>query len=173
MHFEPAQYIIPDKIGEPGQSFWEGYKKAINEFKDLVLTILDDYGNGAFEVFIQGSADAPSFQPKPLEPGYNTDFFENIRLLTIDQANRRIIESTEFIGQEYDNDELPDLRAAFIKLALGRMDRVKKYPNKLHILKGSVKDNIINPDMRNCTIVIFIDWDKAENRLLLQNEHSD
>ena len=163
MHFAPSQYIIPDN-GQ-GDNLWEGYKKAINEFKDVVLTILDDYGQSSFEIFIQGSADSPTFNPKPLAPGYDTRFFQEIALLDIDREKREIVPRTIHVGFEYDNEELPDLRAAFIKFALGRMDRISNYPNKLHIFKGRVKD-FFDPDERNVTVIISIDWEAAGSKLI-------
>lgn len=163
MHFAPAEYIIPDN-GE-GDNFWEGYKKGINEFKDIVLTVLDDYGQSAFEIFIQGSADSPTFTPKPLVLGYDTQFFQEIHVLDINREEMKIVPRVIYVGTEHDNEELPDVRAAFIKFAIGRMDRISNYPNKLHILKGRVK-NFFDPGERNVTIIIFIDWEAAGSQLL-------
>ena len=164
LYFEPAWYIIPDRsLQSADNNFWDRYAKAVKEFKTLVLDILsdEDIGGKAFEIYIQGSADSPLFSPRPLVENYHTDFFQNIRLLEVDAQRQEIKEATMHVGKTYDNDELPNLRAAFLKFVLLQMDGMQRLGNHLHIFKGNVKP-FPDEHKRSCFIVLVVDWDIVE-----------
>jgi hypothetical protein len=161
IYFEPAEYIIPDKRIENKNNSWEHYAEAIKNFKILILTVLDVYGNSAFQIYVQGSADKPTFTEKDLVSPYHTDIFQNIDLIMIDREKNMPVPATVEVGEKYDNTELPDLRGAFAWRILTLSERIKEYPEKVAILKGNVKKY---PDVskRNCTMYIYIDWEEAK-----------
>ena len=167
IYFEPAKYVIPDRRVENQENSWEHYAKAIREFKTLILTVLDIYGNSAFQIYVQGSADKPTFSEKDLVELYNTDEFQNIELVKIDRELKIPVPETIKVGEKYDNEELPDLRGAYARRILILTDRIKEYPHKVTILKGNVKEyNDISK--RNCTMYIYIDWQKAKEKPITQ-----
>jgi hypothetical protein len=162
LFFEPSWYIVPDRTMERQDNhFWDEYYTSVGDFKTLILSILEDYGGGSFEVFVQGSADSPIFQEKSLLPAYDTKFFQQIDALRWNELSQQLEKVIVNIGPTYDNEDLPDLRAAFIKWALMHMDGFNHLNSKIHILKGRVK---AYPDaaQRNCNMVLIVDWDKAE-----------
>jgi hypothetical protein len=159
--FDPAQYTITDKRQTNKENAWEQYSAAIKDFKTLILNILDVYGNSAFHIYIQGSADKPTFIEKDLVAPYNTAEFQRIDLLKIDPELNRPVPATIEVGEKYDNNELPDLRAAFAKKILALSDRIMEFLHKITIIKGNVKP-YDDTTKRNCTMYIYIDWEEAK-----------
>lgn len=169
IYFDPAEYIINDKRDEEDNKKWEEYSIAIDELKTLVLTVLEIHGNSSFQIFVQGGADKPTFIEKSLPPPFNTKFFSEIEVMRVDDRLNGLVKDTIWIGDTYNNKELPDLRGAFASYILRLSDRVKSYSSKICIVKGFVK-NFEDTTERNCTMYIYIDWKKA--RLKSNQQHS-
>lgn len=158
LKFPVGEYVVNDGSEK---AFWQAYKTGLRDFHGTVLFLMEVFGAKAYNILIQGSADALKFkQPKPLLPSLNTKFFHEVIVLELAQDGQSIVEDTIHIGETYDNLDLPQLRGAYMKFALSNLSRIKNFPNKLHILKGKVTKDI-SPDDRNCTILIYIDEDKA------------
>lgn len=158
VYFEPAEYTIKDQREAKNDNYWECYEKAINDFSTLVVGILKDYGGSNFHIFIQGSADAPTFKPKKLDELYNTSDYHSIKVFKLE--NKRVIEDTVIIGDSYTNNDLPDLRAAFFLDMITHRDGIDGIKDKFSIVKGSVKP-YNNDKKRNVCVFIYIDWQKA------------
>ena len=163
IYFKEMEYIIPDSSATKSDHRWENYQRAMRDFYKLVTYILDENGNSSYTIFLQGSADKPTFKPRPLVFGYNTEAFQVIDLLTVDVKAKQVKEAQVKTGNIYDNDTLPDLRAAFIKHILSAFTHLRDQTGKINIVKGTVKVDK-NPEKRNCSIVIFIDWDAAKKK---------
>lgn len=146
LYFDIEQYVIDkwDKI----------YKKAITKFDQDVTRILDQDNFVKYQFFIRGSADIDvgNDLDKPLLKEYDFREFEILKM----KKNERIYSADSYIhqiGPTYDNDELPNLRAQFIKTVL-----VKNYERrrkKVHILDGAVTKNE-EPIDRNVRILLFV-----------------
>lgn len=161
-YFEKGWYIIPDlSMDKKHNNRWDHYSKAIYDFKILVLSVLEDFGNGSFQIFIQGSADSIPLHGRTLAPGFNTDVFQNIDLLAWDSTEQRLAPTTIHVGTTYDNEELPDSRAAFIQSELLKMDGFSPFEDRLHIFKGRVKP-FEDQSERNCSVVLVVDWENAK-----------
>ena len=119
--------------------------------------ILEKYAldKSSYHIFVQGFADKPTFPAKKLVAGYDTDFFQNIKLVGI--RGTETYNDTFPVGDKYDNNELPDLRAAYVKSVLLE----KRIPNeRISIVKGKVR-KYSDPKQRNCSIILYVDWKKA------------
>ncbi|MFN0034405.1 MAG: hypothetical protein ACKVUS_05010, partial [Saprospiraceae bacterium] len=59
LYFAGGQYVIEDDSDKKpdDQSRWKAFDPAIRDFSELVVGILQEYGNSAYHVFVQGSAD--------------------------------------------------------------------------------------------------------------------
>jgi hypothetical protein len=164
IHFEPAKYYIKDESMYQKDTFWFPFKSSIAEFSQLVIWVLNKYGNNAFHVFVQGSADKPTFMPKELDTLFSSKAFTQIDLWKIDSKNQRVTKGGRVIaGTKYNNQDLPDLRGAFVRHMLLKYDRLSAWPDKITQIEGSVKP-YDDTGKRNCCIIVYIDWDKALGR---------
>jgi hypothetical protein len=157
LYFESGKYIIQDNRSIRSDNYWDEYTTAMNEFNSLVITILEDYAldKSSYHIFVQGFADKPTFTAKKLIAGYDTDFFQNIKLIGIRGAET--YNDIFPVGEKYDNNELPDLRAAYVKSVLLE----KRIPDeRISIVKGKVR-KYPDPNQRNCSIILYVDWQKA------------
>ena len=156
--FEKGKYTIEDRRNELGENkAWEAYFEAIANFQRLVFA-LNYYGAENYSIYVQGSADKLSMSATPLDSLYASSEFREIRLIEVNKSG--INEKTIIINNEYDNKTLPDLRAAFIKFSILANEEFKK--DKTHIVKGFVSKNE-GAEFRNCSIIIYINWEKSIN----------
>ena len=156
IYFPGGEYIIESGSEE---RFWKAYNKSLTEFTKLVIEILDKFGGSNFEIVTQGSADRITFYPKKLVRGFDGADFTRIPLIKQDREKGLIQKDMEVDGY-YSNIHLPNLRGAFAKYALSRVDALKKHIDKFHVLEGKVTKRKNEKD-RNCAFVVFIDWDSA------------
>jgi len=159
-YFESMQYTIDWSDSKHGK--FEIYTKGLNRFKETVLAVLKLYLKDGFEIYITGSADKPTFTPLKLKDPFTFDFFENIKILRYDKNTKKFFNDTIKIGETYDNNELPDLRAAFVKYQLLEFPSIKykDIEDKVHILKGSVYYKF-DVKERKSQIVLAIDIKKV------------
>jgi len=157
IYFPGGQYIIESGSEE---RFWKAYNKSLTEFTRLVIEILDKFGGSNFEIVTQGSADSITFPPKKLVRGFDGIDFSRIPLIKQDKEKGLIQKDMEIEDGIYFNIHLPNLRGAFAKYALSRIDALKKHVDKFHVLEGKVTMRKNEKD-RNCAFVVFIDWDSA------------
>lgn len=156
-YFPGGEYVIK---GSSDEQFFSDYDKSMNEFTSLVIQILEFYGGDCFQIVTQGIADNVEFSPKKLTSGYDGDDFRRITLIRQNDTEDRLLERILLIRLTYMNPLLPNLRGAFVKYALTRNEVLKKHKDRIHILEGRVTERQDDSD-RNCTIVVFIDWEKA------------
>lgn len=163
LFFAGGEYVIEDDsdVKHGDQSRWKAFSPAIQTFSELVIGIMQDYGNSAYHVFVQGSADSVTFRPKPFHPLYDDPSFHTIPLLKVDRQRHAVKKDTVVIGNTIINPFLPQLRAAFVKSCLLFNHRLKTRPDKVTIVEGSVKP-IRDLQKRNCSIIIYIDWEEAK-----------
>lgn len=160
--FEGGQYVIEDQSAEKVDRFFSQYQQAYTDFTRLVLWIMDDYGNSAYQIFVQGSADSVLFTPKTLHPTYaDHNMFKEFSILSIDRKTSTVKDAVFHLADRYDNSHLPELRAAFIRTMLLSNDRLQGRPEKITIVKGNVKP-YSDKSKRNCSIIIYIDWKRAK-----------
>jgi hypothetical protein len=161
LYFAGGEYVIPYDVDTNPKSRWEAFSPAIQAFSELVVAIMQDYGDGAYHVFVQGSADSVTFRPKNFHPTYNDPEFHTIDMLSIDRLKQKATRKTVKVGNQYINPDLPQLRASFVRCCLLATERLKVHPDKVTIVEGSVKP-FTSPDKRNCSIILYIDWEKAK-----------
>lgn len=161
LYFAGGEYVIPYDVDTNPKSRWEAFSPAIQAFSELVVAIMQDYGDGAYHVFVQGSADSVTFRPKNFHPTYNDPEFHTVDMLSIDRLKQKVTRKTVKVGNKYINPDLPQLRAAFVRCCLLATERLKVHPDKVTIVEGSVKP-FTSPDKRNCSIILYIDWEKAK-----------
>jgi hypothetical protein len=159
IYFDVKQYTIPDRGNIRTDNFRENYDSAMVNFFDLVVYVLNRYGHSAYNIFLQGSADYPTFSPTPLLKGYDSKEYQDISVLKIAEGGVEPV--VVHVGPTYINPTLPDLRAAYLKDIMCANSNLKNHCDKVSIIKGNVKVDT-NPAKRNCSIVIFIDWNKAK-----------
>ena len=156
--FEKGKYTIEDRRNESGENkSWEAYFEGIANFQKIVYA-LNYYGSENYSIYVQGSADKLLMRATPLDKLYASSEFQEIRLIEV--KDNSINEKTIIINNEYNNETLPDLRAAFIKFSILSNEEFKK--DKIHIVKGFVKKNE-GAEFRNCSIIIYINWEKSIN----------
>ena len=165
LYFDGGKYVIEDDSDNKSdsQSRWKAFSPAIQSFSELVVGIMQEYGNSAYNVFVQGSADAVTFQPKSFHSLYNDPSFHTIPLLKVDKDRKGVKRETVEVGDTYTNPPLPQLRAAFVKECLLFNQRLSTLPKKVTIVEGSVKP-YTDIEKRNCSIILYIDWEKAKKK---------
>ncbi|HLP95645.1 MAG TPA: hypothetical protein VK168_16495 [Saprospiraceae bacterium] len=163
LYFLGGRYVIEDDgdTKRSSESKWMAFEPAIRSFSELVVAIMQDYGNGAYHVFVQGSADNVTFRPKNLHPDFDGPEFKTIPMLSVDKQTKKVSKKTVLVGDTFVNPVLPQLRAAFVRCCLLINQRLKEHPDKVTIVEGSVKP-IADPEKRNCSIILYIDWEKAK-----------
>jgi hypothetical protein len=154
--FPVGEYVITDL--DP-RGAWDPYRKSMDMISTCVIKVLDQFGGSAFRIMTQGMADAPTFTPKPLVAGYHDEFFRRISILYY-SSSRSLLSREITIDVRYNNNDLPDLRGAFLARALLRRDFMEEHQDKVFIFKGRVTEKT-DPKDRNASIVIWIDWDAA------------
>ncbi len=137
--------------------FDKKFRKSVTKFKQDVEDITSENGNLDYEIFIQGKADADigtQFE-KPQVENY---MFNSIYVLRRNQSNNNQFTFNKklfLLNNPYRNNDLPNLRGAFIKKVLNSPPN--GFPkSKLHVLNGDVVDEI-NPTERSVTIYLYID----------------
>jgi hypothetical protein len=163
IHFKAGEYYIEDKSMEEQDQYWTNYQKSYSELSQLVIWILHKYGNDAFHIFVQGSADRPTFSPRPLHPGYPSEEFTQMQFLTVNTREKTVTPGGRVIPGKYNNQDLPDLRGAFIRYMMLQNNGLKPWGSRITQVGGSVKP-YDDAGKRNCCIIIYIDWDTALNR---------
>lgn len=163
LFFAGGEYVIEDDsdVKPDDQSRWKAFSPAIQAFSELVIGIMQDYGNSAYHVFVQGSADSITFRPKAFHILYDDPTFHTIQLLKVDRERHVVKKDTISIGNTFINPFLPQLRAAFVKECLLFNHRLKTRPDKVTMVEGFVKP-IRDEEKRNCSIILYIDWEKAK-----------
>jgi hypothetical protein len=156
-YFAPAQYTIANDQNNRGR--YENFIEAINVFGNFVSMLFvakkEKRIEENYRILIYGSADSPTFTPRSLASGFDTQEYQNI---IINENLGFLLKKTVQIGETYDNNELPDLRAVFIKNFLSKLDVFsdnKPLMDKLVVCKGTV-ENSRNSTLRNCYFVLVV-----------------
>ena len=153
-------YAIDMKDAKSGVRFqFDGGKYTLSrssaEFRSALSTFVGDimqklHGNVRYDLYVRGSADRVPYRGR-LEPGFE---FARVRYMKAAGAGKYLGEFTERrIEAEISNDDLPQLRAAFLQSVVSDV-----YPTKPpQILEGSVSPEANIRD-RNVELLLFVDW---------------
>lgn len=160
LHFSAGKYFIPfDRTGR-----WKGYNDSMNDFAKLLYDYICEF-DGSMEFVLIGSADIVPFMPKPFESPFTGDDYKRIRLTNYEYVDDgvRYYEEEIFVGDDFDNPELCDIRSVFIQKSLAGEPAFSECPPKVRIIKGEVTPNV-EPLDRNVTILLFINWDAVNGK---------
>lgn len=154
--FDGGKYVI--------RNVADTFSYSITAFIQNVVKPFQNIGQ-PFHIFIIGSADVVTFSPKNLENGY---LFTQIELLNLIVPQPLVFDDNIYSftksiytvsgadNNTYTNEDLPNLRAMFIKDRLTSIfERLYPSTPQMTILNGRVKDSINNED-RNTTIILYI-----------------
>lgn len=139
-YFEGGRYTISRSSAE--------FRSSLNAFIADVLGKME--GNVRYDLFVRGSADRKPYQGR-FEPGFE---YRHLRFLRSAGGDRYRTETGErMLDNVVRNEDLPDLRATFIRNLVA-----ESYPVKPPIvLEGSVTPKHDNRD-RNVELILFVDW---------------
>jgi hypothetical protein len=129
-------------------------------FCDAVNTFVQDIlenrhiRNKKYELYILGSADIAGHDTFFAETDSRYLFPNGIKCLEIaDSGNPyRYKDVKKNVGSQYTNVDLPNLRAAFVKLKIDEMRLINK---EITILSGSVT-SVVNQLDRNAKLILYI-----------------
>lgn len=144
--FDATKYMIP-----PEQN--DKFDVSVNNFVEEVIWPLERLGFTEY-VYVRGRADHPTFDAKLVDPAFRGKISLLRPLSEIQYSDTETV--FRFIGETYQNDDLPALRALYLQ-------RILAAPNhgvQAKILDGLVTKNT-NPAERNAVIVLFVemqDW---------------
>ena len=144
--FGPGEYFLT------ANDFRNSYGSTIGTFVTEALHSLDQPDQEKVKLFIQGSADISghnTFSGK-LEDSFFYDEIEVFPIVTNQERFSPIPLEKLIPEDDFRNDHLPDLRAAFLK------EMFMRYSNKFEpiILEGAVK-KFEGKEERNATIYLF------------------
>jgi hypothetical protein len=139
-YFEGGRYTISRSSAE--------FRTSLNTFIADVLGKME--GNVRYDLFVRGSADRKPYQGR-FEPGFE---YRQVRFLRSAGGDRYRNDTGErTLDSVVRNEDLPDLRATFIRNLVA-----ESYPVKPPIvLEGSVTPKLDNRD-RNVELILFVDW---------------
>ena len=139
-YFEGGRYTISRSSAE--------FRTSLNAFIADVLAKME--GNVRYDLFVRGSADRKPYQGR-FEPGFE---YRQVRFLRSAGGDRYRTEPGErTIENVVRNEDLPDLRATFIRNLVA-----ESYPVKPPVvLEGSVTPKLDNRD-RNVELILFVEW---------------
>lgn len=148
--FNSGRYFIDQDV------FLTNYGATLGSFVNEALYYIKKSDEGKIKLFIQGSADIAgheTFRGK-LDPDYN---YEELMLLPLDEDKEHFLgesETVEVSATSFRNDDLPNLRARYLKEILGA------YSSKFDpiMLEGTVQESEGKED-RNATIYLFFPED--------------
>ena len=138
-----GQYVIRD--------FKSRFRRSISAFVREVLAVIE--GGAEYELYVRGSSSAsPMTTKRKLLPAHNYSKIEYLG-----KINDEEFASTPLLGREiskaYDNDDLPYLRAAFLKDIVHRY-----YPLKEpKILQSNVAESA-DAGAQYAEMVLYVDW---------------
>jgi hypothetical protein len=149
-HFEIGKYYFDRESISQYYQFVNSFDKFINDLIDPFLR-----QKGYYHIFLRGKADKLKFtRNPPLHFIYNYDRIEVVKYLPNERINydldRTYIHKLE---NRFSNEDLPDLRAMFVKDFVINDELHNLTPPK--ILEGIVTENI-KPEDRNIEIIIFL-----------------
>lgn len=141
--FEGGRYVLDRRS--------DAFRSALNKFLADIVTKLQ--GNVSYDLLVRGSADITAFRnTRQLEPSFP---YQRIKYMTAIPGGDRYstVLGEQLIGQNIRNEDLPNLRAAFLQDLIG-----KNYPVQPPIvLEGAVTKKADNND-RNAEIFLFVNW---------------
>ena len=153
-------YVVDLKNATSGiRYFFGGGKYTLGlgnpEFRTSLNTFIGDIlakfeGKVRYDLFVRGNADAKPYQG-PFEPGYEFRTIKYVRSLGNDKYG--VDTSERSLGSSVRNEDLPDMRAAFMQKVI-----TEAYPLKAPtILQGSVTSKTDDGD-RNAELILYVDW---------------
>jgi hypothetical protein len=153
-------YVVDLKNATSGiRYFFAGGKYTLGlgnaEFRTSLNTFIGDIlgkfeGKVRYDVFVRGNADGKPYQGA-FEPGFEFHTIKYVRSLGNDKFG--LDTSERSIGQSVQNEDLPDLRAAFMQKVI-----TEAYPLKPPtILQGTVTGKTDDRD-RNAELILYVDW---------------
>jgi hypothetical protein len=148
LKFNIEKYVIED--------FEERFMNGLADFADKVTSILEEED---YEIFIVGSAD----QDKPdnglfqgnLDPRYSgRDFtiIEYFEKIGNSETQFHTKKKKHYVNNTFGNNDLPNLRAAFLRYKFKNSYKLLKEPI---ILEGSVEEFVTDAEKRNGTLILF------------------
>lgn len=150
LKFDMEEYVLEDLD--------ERFGKGISDFADKVTDIMFN-AKVDYEIFIIGSADQDmpnnGLLKKELDPRYSGSVFRNIKYFEKLEGSESMFHSKEkqhVVSSFFTNQDLPNLRAAFLKYKLMATFKLFKEPT---ILEGSVKEQLTDEKERNVTLILF------------------
>jgi hypothetical protein len=153
-------YIIDVKDAEQGARYFfqggkytistrqEQFRSSLNAFVKDVLDKMQ--GRVEYQLMVRGSADAKPWRGQ-FEQGHE---YANLRYLKSIGSDKYVNETSEIVlGTPLNNNDLPNLRAAFLQKVVGSV-----YPVKPPlILQGTVSSQVSDGD-RNVELILFVNW---------------
>ncbi len=124
------------------------FRESLGTFMREVVTKLE--GSVAYNLYVRGSADAASYRGLP-EKGY--EFTGVTYLKAVDQGRYSSQSNRRDIGRTIRNEDLPFLRAEFLRSIVADVYPVK--PPK--VLEGKVTRGVDAAD-RNAELIMFVEW---------------
>lgn len=124
------------------------FRASLNTFIGDILTKFE--GKVRYDLFVRGNADEKPYQG-PFEAGYEFRTIKYVRSLGNDKYG---VETSERnVGGYVRNEDLPDMRAAFMQRVIA-----EAYPLKAPtILQGAVTTKTDDKD-RNAELLLYVDW---------------
>ena len=161
--FDIGEYTL-DNFTAKSPKF-RSFRESLDKFKKIILQTIDKYGNSAYEIYLIGSADVLSVNKKLISP-YNTNVFKEINVYKINHEEMRYDESSIKIQEFYNNSDLPELRAMYVKFHLLEKPSLKKkqLDDKIHIIKGYIYNKVEKLE-RKCQIV-FVIYPEIANKIV-------
>ena len=157
----PGRYYVVDlKNATSGiRYFFAGGKYTLGlgnpEFRTSLNTFIGDIlskfeGKVRYDLFVRGNADEKPYQG-PFEAGYEFKTIKYVRSLGNDKYG--VDTSERSVGGYVRNEDLPDMRAAFMQRVIA-----EAYPLKAPtILQGTVTSKTDDKD-RNAELLLYVDW---------------
>ena len=138
--FPNGQYTLPKSN--------RALSKTLRSFSRDILNRL--HGQVDYQLFVRGSATRSNFTGKQA----NDHRYSQISYLPSLSDNRyESSPNTQFFTQEINNNDLPNLRAAFLQELVAQSYPVKKPI----ILEGEVTDKL-NPSDRSVSLILYVGW---------------
>jgi len=149
--FKGGEYVI--------DGFNPKFSESINHFNEDIINNLKA-GGVPFQIYVMGSADQIGAGLHwNLAPGYE---YRSVRFHKRLGSNlfSSELEPPVVIPNPYTNNDLPNLRAEFIRNTLGN----DPYNLSADILEGGITENYSQPLDRNVVFLLYIAWPESTKR---------
>jgi hypothetical protein len=142
--FDPTEYKVPfSQSSRFDQSVSAFVKEIVWPLKDLKFPST---------IYVRGSADKPKFRPKIVDPKF-AGSIRLVRALSPTQYSPVNDTITVAVGETYVNEQLPALRANFLRWILAG----PSYSVESVMLDGTVEPKE-GTELRNAVIVVYVEY---------------